>query len=439
MKNYADSVDMMKMLSELGPLPRTLACNATDEALRILKHNLGSGFIEGYETEKSVWSWKIPKRWEVHKAKITANGETLIDVQDHHLHLVNYSQPFIGRVSHSELQKHIHSDPNRPDTIPYIFKFYQQDWGFSIQHNKLKSFKSDFYDVEIDVSFEDGFLNVFYDYLPGENSECFVICSNVCHPTQVNDSLTGAVVGLDIFKRLKSLKKRKYSYLFLAVPETIGSIAFFANNKKFIDNSVGGFFSEMLGTDGPIVGQKTRAGDTYLDFLMEVGISNSSQGFSIVPFLKSASNDEKVLDSPGVDIPTFSISRAPYIEYHSSDDNVNIIKESCLRESRDILQSVIDDLENDYIPRLKFPGHIFLSGYDLYPNWYDDPKLLVYWNSFIDIMPHIDGKLSVIEVAKKVKCDPEVVFYWCDKFIEKGLAKKFDFVLKRADKSIVGF
>ena len=429
----------MKLLSELAPLPRTLACNATDEALRILKDNLGSGFIEGYETGSTVWSWKIPKRWEAHKASIVSNGVKLIDLQDHHLHLINYSQPFSGRVSHAELMNHIHTDPLRPNSIPYIFKFYQQDWGFSLQHNKLKLFKSDFYDVEIDVSFEEGLLNIFYDYLPGDNQECFIICSNVCHPTQVNDSLTGAVVGLDIFKRLKDRKNRKYSYLFLAVPETIGSIAFLAKNTKFIENSVGGFFSEMLGTDGPIVGQQTMAGNTYLDFLMENSLINSGQDFSIVPFLKSASNDEKVLDSPGVDIPTFSITRAPYPEYHSSDDNLQIIKESNLRESRDLLQMIIDNLESDYIPRLKFPGHIFLSGYDLYPNWYDDPKLLEYWNSFIDIMPHIDGKLSVFEIAKKVNCDPEVVFYWCDKFVEKGLAKKFDFTLKRIDKSIVGF
>ena len=97
------------------------------------------------------------------------------------------------------------------------------------------------------------------------------------------------------------------------------------------------------------------------------------------------------------------------------------------------------EFEKDYIPRLKYPGHIFLSGYGLYPNWYDDPTLRPAWDSFIEIMPMIDGKLSVVEIAQKVGCNPELVFYWCDRFEEKGLVKKYEYKVKRAEKNLVGF
>ncbi len=187
----------------------------------------------------------------------------------------------------------------------------------------------------------------------------------------------------------------------------------------------------MLGTPGPMVGQKTRAGDTYFDFLLEQHLVESKLPHSFVPFLKSASNDEKVLDSPGVEIPTFSITRYPYPEYHSSEDNLKIIGLNQVRESRNVLQNTINDLENDYIPKLRQPDPIFLSGYRLYPNWREDPELYDLCLSFGEIMPALDGKLSVLEIAKKANCSPKSVFYWCDKFHEKNLLEKSDFTLKR--------
>jgi len=438
MKNYTNSINMMDLLARIAPLARTLACEATDKAFNIMKEYIPTAKIEGYSTGSKVWTWTIPPRWEVNKAQISMNGQVLIDYSDHPLTLVNYSRPFKGRVSNAELKKHLWSDPSQPNAIPYVFKYYQDNWGFCVPHTKLDEFNSDFYDVEVDVSLDAGKLNVFYDFLSGTSKKTFIICSNICHPAQVNDSLTGVAVGIDIMNRLRARKERKYSYLFLAVPEQIGSIAYFANNPIVIENSIGGFFSEMLGTSGPMVGQKTRDGDTYFDFLMEQSLKSRVKDYRIVPFLKSAANDEKVMDSPGVDIPSFAITRAPYREYHTSDDNMSIIKDYNLEEARDVLQNVIDFMEADYVPRLRNPGPVFLSGYDLYPNWYDDPTLLPLWSSFIDVMPKIEGRLSVIEIAKKINCDPEHVFYWCDRFHERGLLDKYEHLVDRRQRSLIG-
>jgi aminopeptidase-like protein len=218
LKRYVDTIDMIELLSKIAPLERTLACLATDKTFEILKEYLPDGRVEGYPSGKKVWTWTIPQRWEVRSASISVNGEVLVDVKDHPLHLVNYSRPFSGKVSHEELMKHVHSVPDQPDSIPYVFKFYQDQWGFCVPHNRRHIFKSDFYDVDIDVSFEQGDMNVFVDYLQGDNKETFIICSNVCHPTQVNDSLTGVAVGIDIMNRLRQRVSRKYSYLYLAVP-----------------------------------------------------------------------------------------------------------------------------------------------------------------------------------------------------------------------------
>jgi len=431
MKDYKDTIDMMALLGEIAPLARTLANNDTDKALQIVADVLPGAVIEGFPSGSKAWTWTIPQRWEISGATIKANGETLVDAAWNPLHVINYSQPFKGAVTHAELLKHLCTHPERPQAIPFSFSFYEDIWGFSIPHEWLSRFTSDTYEVEINSRFEEGNLNILSLFIPGDSKETFVICSDICHPVQVNDSLTGVAVAVDIAKRLLARKSRKYSYLVLVLPETIGSIAFLANHPEIITSSVGGFFSEMLGTDGPLVGQRTRKGNSYWDKLFEVVLANSSLPNKMVNFGKSAANDEKVMDSPGVDIPTFSLTRYPYPECHTSDDNINLIDIDKLREARDVLQQIIDFAEQDYIPVLNQPGPIFLSGHGLYPNWYEDPSLLPLWQSFISVMYCIDGEHSVIELAVARQIPLSHFFYWTDAFAEKGLLTKSPFVLRR--------
>lgn len=431
---YPDQIDMMALLSKLGPLHRTLANRDTDMALQIVADVLPGSVIEGFPCGSTAWSWTIPQRWELGSATIKAEGETLVDAARSPLHAINYSLPFKGSVTREELLMHIRTYPDRPEAIPFSFSFYEPVWGFSMPHSWLSRFTAESYDVEIESRFEPGNLNVLTLFIPGESKETFVICSDICHPTQVNDSLTGVAVAVDIAKRLLARPSRKYSYLVMVVPETIGSVAYLANHPEVIAPSVGGFFSEMLGTAGQMVGQRTRQANGYWDKLLEEALRSSGLPHKIVNFLKSAGNDEKVLDSPGVDIPTFSLTRYPYPEYHTSDDNINLIDIDRLREGRDVLQGIIDLAEKDYIPVLNQPGPVFLSGHDLYPNWRDDPFLLPIWQSFLDVMYAIDGAHSVIELAAKRQIPMSHFFYWTDAFAEKGLLTKRPFVLpRRAD------
>lgn len=431
MNAYDDQIDMLALLANIAPLPRTLACNATDTALQHLAGYLPGGVIDGFPTGTKAWSWTIPSRWELKGATIKSNGETLVDAAWSALHVVNYSQPFKGTVTRSELLKHISTYPGRPDAIPFSFSFFEPVWGFSMPHSWLDRFTSDTYEVEIDSRYESGNLNTLSWHIPGDLPQTFVICSNICHPLQANDSLTGVAVAIDIAKRLADRANRKYSYLVMVVPETIGSIAFMANRPHWQELAIGGLFSEMLGTSGALVGQRTRREDSYWNRLLENVLTNSGLPHKIVGFMKSASNDEKVLDSPGVDIPTFSITRYPYPEYHTSDDNIDLIDINRLREGRDVLQQIIDFAEKDYIPVLKQPGPIFLSGHGLYPNWREDPSLVSRWEAFVDVMYSIDGIHSVVELATAKKIPLDDFFYWTDAFAHKGLLERRAFAIER--------
>lgn len=424
-----DAIDMIGLLAEIGPLPRTLACNATDEAYARLQNVIPEGVIESYPTGSQAWSWTLPDRWELTRATVRDGDSIVLDSNDHHLHCLNYSEPFKGRVTREELLAHLHSYPSRPSAIPFMFSFYDRKWALCIQHDRVVNLTADFYDVDIDCRREKGDFRVMSALLPGDSPAEFLICANICHPMQVNDSLTGVAVGADIFRRLAARSSRKYSYRFLVVPETIGSIAYMSRHPEVMARCVGGFFSEMLGSDGSMVLQATRHGNTYWDQVSRAAIAESGYPWRTAPFMKSASNDEKCLDAPGVNIPMFSLTRYPYPEYHSDNDNMSLINLDRLRESRNVLQQAIDFMESDYVPVLRQPGPVFLSGHGLMPP--RDERYASRMAAFYDVMYALDGQLSVVQTARRIARPVADVLYWTEAFAEKGLLEKKPYLVRK--------
>ena len=63
-----------------------------------------------------------------------------------------------------------------------------------------------------------------------------------------NNELSGPLIQILIFLKLKKLKKRKYNYLFVINPETIGSICFIHKNLDYLkQNLISGIVLTCLG------------------------------------------------------------------------------------------------------------------------------------------------------------------------------------------------
>ena len=63
-----------------------------------------------------------------------------------------------------------------------------------------------------------------------------------------NNEISGIVVTTKLAQWLKKKKKRKFSYRFLFLPETIGSIAYLSKNfKKLQKNVVAGYVLTCIG------------------------------------------------------------------------------------------------------------------------------------------------------------------------------------------------
>lgn len=150
---------------------------------------------------------------------------------------------------------------------------------------------------------------------------------------------------------------------------------------------------------------------------MEKNLGNFREG----PFRRVIVNDELVFNGPGIDIPTISISRFPYPEYHTSDDNPDIILKKNLEESKGLILRIIDIMDKDYVPKRKFKGPVFLSGCGLWV----DPKVNARLNANLDfIMNSFEGNKSIFDIADELNMEFYDTLIHAENFFKKSLIEK---------------
>lgn len=411
---------MIELLKELWFKPRHLISDGYDESLARLSeivpmkiHEIPSG--------TKCWTWVVPEKWNIKEAYIEdMEGNRLLDVQSHPLHVISYSLPINKVVGREELMKHIHTKPDRPDAIPYEFKYYERDWGFCIPHNRLPEFGKDRYKVVIDSEFVQGTLKVGEYTIPGKTKETIAFVAHLCHPAMANDDMAGVAVLMDIAKELQK-RDNRYTYAFFILPETIGSIAYLSQNEERISDFKCGIFLEMLGNSTSLALQRTRQDTHRLDRIARYVMKHRLRDFREAAFQTLVGNDEFVFNGPGVDVPMISISRFPYPEYHTSDDNIDIISEESLQESKGVVMDIVDILEQDYIPKRTFKGPVFLSGNGLWVDWRVNKTL----NENLElIMLRLEGDKSCFDIAEELEMDFADALDYISKLFEKGFVEK---------------
>lgn len=426
--------DPVGLLWRVASLARTLVHDDNAVALDMFRGPLPNLTVEAYQSGTPVWTWRVPNRWRVVEARLedAATGELLWDGLCHPLATLNYSLPFDGVVDRTTLASHLFSAPHRPQAIPFVFRFYNRDWGLCVPDaHRAKILERDRFRVRIVTDEGPGELLVGVCTLAGTREEEFLVVTNICHPSIANDSISGAVAAVDLARHLATREKRKYTYRFLFLPETIGSIAYLAHHPELVQRTVGGFVCEMLGNENSHCLQFTRRGDTYWDRIALATLKEAGAPFRTAKFLASVANDEKVLDAPGVNIPTISLTRYPYPEYHTSDDNADMIGGALLQESCALIRRLFDRIEDDYVPRFLAQGPICLSQHGLYPDWYKDPSLVPVWEGFLKVMYALDNRRSCEELAADLDLPVSVVRYWTDAFAERGFVEPLLHVVSR--------
>ncbi len=423
------------LLAEIVPLHRTLASDGMDTALNIIGSYLpeiANYEIETYKPLDPVWTWYVPERYIVHDAFLeTEDGERLIDFHENSLHLVSYSLPVDKVISWTDLQPHLYFNEKRPHTIPWKFKYYDRDWGFCLSKNQfdLLSREKKYHAVirsEFSTDPKDGFKVSTSVLHPqgGRNplaGEIFIM-AHVCHPNQANDDAAGVVTAIEVARRLaaRPLPPGSMSVRFWFGPETIGTIAWLANHENMIPAIKGGIFIEMTGNDNTIALQHTRQHDSTLDRVGQYVLKKRGADYREGTFADVIANDERVLNGPGLNIPCISVTRYPYPEYHTTDDNLDIIHEDKLLEAADVIEEMIRIYASNYLPKRKFRGPVFLSGHGLFVDWQTNWKL----NRAIEkMMMRFEGKQSIFEIADELELDYWETREYIEKFRLRGLVE----------------
>ena len=409
---------MMQIIDDLYLEDRSLITDGYDRALDYLGKQAPLDVLR-FPTGYEAFTWTVPEKWSVRNAWIKHDGEIICDYADHPLHLMSYSAPFSGKVSRAELLEHLHTDPDRPGAIPYSYSYYQRDWGMGVPYSTYRDLPDGEYEVNIDTVFEPGELKVAEWTIPGESERSIIFSAHLDHPAQVSDGLGGVALGMALFRRIAEMPERRYTYRLVILPENIGSACYLHKNRDELDRYEYAVFLEMVTNKGRISLQQSKRGDTQLDRLAELAISRHEPAYGVGPFRQVISNDEINFDGPGIDIPTVTITRWPYPEYHTSDDNPGVVSQPYLGKSLDICWTLLQMLETNRYPMREYRGNLKLSSHGLYENLNQD-------DTVERVMLAFDGTQSILDVAGSLDVPFGRVAEYAERFARKGLVSLQD-------------
>ncbi len=341
--------EMFNLMVDLYPICRSITGNGVRQTLHRILQEIP---IEIHEVPSGtqVFDWVVPREWNIRGAYIkNAHGETIVDFRDSNLHVVGYSIPFHGTVDCGELKKHIFTLPDHPEWIPYRTSYYTEDWGFCLTYRQfLKLKEGEKYEVNIDATLAPGGLTYGELRLAGETGDEVLISCHICHPSLCNDNLSGIALTTFLARHACEIHRR-YTYRFLFIPGTIGSITWLARNRENTGRIKHGLVVTCVGDPGKLTYKKSRQGNAEIDTTVQHVLKHAAGEYEVLDFVPYG-YDERQYCSPGFNLAVGSLRRTPhgrYPEYHTSADNLDFVRPEFLADSLQKYLSVFDVLENN--------------------------------------------------------------------------------------------
>ena len=393
---------MIKWAKDLFPLCRSLTGDGTRKTLRYFQ-NINNEFkILNFKSGKKVFDWSIPLEWNIKDAYIEHNSKKrFAEFKKNNLHILGYSMPVNKVIKKEELLKHIYSQKDQPNSIPYVTSYYKKRWGFCMTENTKKKLPSGNYKVLINSTLSKGIMEIMHAKIPGKSKKEIFFSSYVCHPSMANNELSGPVLLNAIMQYLKTkYPKSFYSYRFVLLPETIGSIAYLSKFKNILKkNVICGFNLTCVGDEREYSVINSPEGNTLADYSLESALIGKKNVKSY-SFLHRAS-DERQYCAPNIDLPLCRFSKSKdYPEYHTDKDDFKVVTEKGLDQSLDVFKDIIDAFETGLYPKTKILCEPNLGKRNLYPTISQKGS---YNNELVmrmDLIALSNGKNSIFKISK---------------------------------------
>ena len=409
MINLEKEIDLY--LKRLFPITRSITGNGNRETLKILQELIPLDILE-YPTGQKVYDWTIPKEWNIKDAWIKdSKGKKIIEFKSSNLHVVSYSIPINKKINFDELKENLHYLENSPDAIPYRTSYYNESWGFCVSYNQYKELFKDNeeYEVFIDSELSDGSMSLGELIIKGKSKKEYLLSCYICHPSMANDSLSGVITTAFIAQELLKIQDTlEYSYRIVFVPETIGAIAYCANNEKALKDIKNGLVITTCGGLGDFGYKQSWEENNFINSMIEDVFRQNNIKFQTYPFDIHGS-DERQYSSQGFKINCATISKDRYYEYdyyHTSLDNLEFVKADYLNSALDLYLQLISMMDKNIVYKNLYPNcEVMLSKHGLYPKTggailpnSDISALdIILW-----ILYYCDGGIDLYEISKKL-------------------------------------
>jgi aminopeptidase-like protein len=350
-----------------------------------------------------IFDWTVPLEWKLREAHITdPSGKRVVGALNSNLPVVAYSAPVRARMPLAELKGHIFSEREHFDWIPNGRSHPSDAWGFYLSNQELEALPEGEYDVCIDSCLEPGQLTYGECLVRGRSFEEVLISCHLGNPCFPNDNLSSIVVATALAQRLRS-KRTRYSYRFLFIPSTVGSIAWIALNQSRLFRIKHGLVLTQLGGLGQPSYKVSRHGDAEIDRIFAFVLGETGEAFQIEAF-SPFGQDERQYCSPGLDLPVgrFMRTRAALTaEDHASNGDLTAAHAKPLHDSLAKLRSVIDILEHNrcYLNQKPY-CEPQLSKYGL-ARFRSGLSAAAHRHALLWVLNYSDGENSLLDIAAR--------------------------------------
>lgn len=396
---------MLALAKELFPLNRSLMGPDIRQSLEIFRAKHPEFQLLMFPSQSKVFDWEVPQEWSIREAYIEhESGKRFAVFSESNLHVMGYSSPVNKTINKKKLLSRIHTHPHDKSAIPYVTSYYKKDWAFCMSSDEVDSLPDGDYKVVIDSEFKDGHLCLQEAVIDGTSDKEIFFSSYLCHPSMANNELSGPVLLSQIMNYIKSIPNRRYTYRFVLLPETIGSVAYLSYRKDLLkENIICGYNLSCVGDERAYSHVESRFGNNLADIALKSALIDHENVFNY-SFLKRGS-DERQYCAPGIDLPICTFCRSKfgeYPEYHSSKDNFEVVTAAGLAGSFEIIKTIVDSLELGMYPRVTVICEPQLGKRGLYPNTSKLYKGKHPAETRMNIIAYCDGKTSIYDIANKL-------------------------------------
>jgi len=428
LENSTNRESLFNLLEKLYPICRSITGDGLRKSLQIIQNNIPLTINE-VPSYTEVFDWIVPKEWNINDAWIkNSNGEKIIEFNDSNLHVLNYSIPVDKKITFDELKSHLHTLPEQPDLIPYRTSYYEEQWGFCLSHNQFLSMEDDLYHVKIDSVLEEGSLSYGELFIQGDMDKEVLISCHVCHPSLANDNLSGVSVATHLAKYLLD-EDLQYSYRFLFIPGTIGSITWLAHNEDQLKNIKYGLVLSCVGDEGNITYKKSRDEKAEINRVVAKVLEDSNEEYEIRDF-SPYGYDERQFCSPAFNLPVGCFMRTPFgefPEYHTSADNTDFVEPETLSDSLSKLIDTIFVIENNKKFLNQNPKcEPNLGKRGLYEHIGGDTDKGIDKMALLWVLNLSDGSNTLLDIAERSNMDFKAIKKAADALLDVELLEKAD-------------